>query len=199
VELRRLQIGQSSTKRKSSNQLQTGWNTPELINFMADKIEAWVGRVCFVITLWGKLHISVFHKYSYEIFMFFLKYWVDITDNNVKLMTLPALKVSDRTDNKSRHFFMVARFSVLYSGTALYIYHLYMTYLQATSTWRSEHVTWLIQGRADLIITNCVIASHIYEVSEILLPRQNNLWFLNNFQVISVSSNTFPFLAAANT
>jgi hypothetical protein len=28
---------------------------------MADNIEVWVGYVCFLISLWGKLHIPVYH------------------------------------------------------------------------------------------------------------------------------------------
>jgi hypothetical protein len=66
---------------------------------------------------------------------------IKFTDNNFKSITLPAVKASDRTARKGRHFFMVARFSVLGSGTALDIYYLYVNYLQATSTWHSDHVS----------------------------------------------------------
>jgi hypothetical protein len=60
VELLRLQTGQSSTKRNFSTNYKEAFlrsaieeaeNAPELINFMADNIEVWVGYVCFLISL----------------------------------------------------------------------------------------------------------------------------------------------------
>jgi hypothetical protein len=48
--------------------------------------------------------------------------------------------------------------SVPYSGTAQDICLLYATYLQATSTWQSEHVTRMTERMAVLGNSNCAIA-----------------------------------------
>jgi hypothetical protein len=92
----------------------------------------------------------------------FLKYCFVLTDNNSKWISLPWAVATDRIASNSRHFFMVVRFFVLYSGTALDICRLYVNYgyLQSTSTWHSDHVTWVIQERTILVITNCAIAAH---------------------------------------